>query len=450
MVKPSHKYKQGVQLTAAHAASVAANSTSFLSCTNGCGCLFNAATGRSYTPAGGEAPRLCSAVDIEVDTTVSGVVQVTVEEATALLRSVRMPTRTEMATEKLSQAARFGDPRMPATKVERDSVQGRLTEMREVLAMKLICLLSSTMDALNALTPAAQAQQATVPLVRAFGTAHVAEGLAAPTPLPMRVAMAECLNMAASILGLSECEEKIVADAPRWAHASTPCLRFTAGAEPKEVPFYWETLQTAAVNDLTAKLPAVMYRLPTSADSALSGIHRPGKVELHGPGASIISAAPFIGTLRAAKHAATAQALQAVMWNAWDSAFHAAADHTRKSLKHFIASPLGLPSRRQRAGSEASASSATSADSKGSSKSSRRRQAKKLKFTLANGQTVAPKSILRGGGGSGAGDRRGAESPAPGDRTQCKHCSKFHKGKCWKLQTGRSASLRRGEDTDTE
>ena len=404
----SHKYSTAIQLNQNHPIAIAVNQGNAAlnahMCERGCGSFLLPAEGLAFRADGNPAPRMCpNAVAPEAGADKEETkIHLGPDRTVELLRAIRMPTKAELAQEATSGYLRFGDPLMvDVPKKERDGVTSAMGETQDKVIQALVAWLSALTDAVAALPPGVQMLLPAVQTQRILGVVAAGGAAVAPVPVPFRAALAHTMTLATTAMGLSTLEAYVVADSARWKSAPTPYFSFTAAGTPVPQSFYWSTLLNATKNDRASRLERLLYTLPTDADVALSPIQDVLSMELTGPRASLMGAAPLLGLLRAASLSTAANIPLTQFWTCWRNALTAAAARARKDFKDVQTQYAAANSPNGR---------------------------KRVRFDGAN--------IDGGGGGAQrSDDGDGTRQQRDHQRPACPHCGRWHGGTCRLLQT---------------
>eukprot|EP01013_Petalomonas_cantuscygni_P001421 TRINITY_DN11417_c0_g1_i1.p1 TRINITY_DN11417_c0_g1~~TRINITY_DN11417_c0_g1_i1.p1 ORF type:complete len:437 (-),score=13.18 TRINITY_DN11417_c0_g1_i1:1216-2526(-) len=396
-----------------------------LLCSRGCGATLNPVNGEAQMRNGQPAPPVCAAVaaaaaeGAQADLAGLGL---TAEIMVNLMRGARLPSRVELQQEKTSGSIRFGDPLMAdSSKAEKEgsSVVDGLTEMESLFALRLVTLASAALDAIQALRPAVRDALPQVDLTNKLG-ADLQGGNARSLP----AVLAEVLTAAVTVVGLGTLRAYAVIDGKRWKSSSAPCLRFDAAGRATQTSFYWNTLQEVVAADKATLMPSALCSAAVDAGAALQKVHAPGKVLLHGSGASILKLAPTIGMLRSAIWNQAAHAPLAAFWSQWRAALAAAAVATRKEFKAFALAPAT----HEGGGSDGRANLTANVTAKFIPQSNQ--SAQNTRFIMDGGARTPSGAPLNTVGG--ANRNYGGPVSVPARRT-CQTCGKMHGGVCYAL-----------------
>ena len=349
---PNHSLNVAVQLPADHPVVRASGGTAgtFLTCSYLCQNFMAPLTATVYhadgTPGDLDCPR-AQAATADPSRTPGAI---TPDILPTLMRSSRVPTDAEAELERDDPALRLGDPGLPPHRKGRGDREGAVTSieaMSQQMALLSQVILTSALDAIMALPPAARAALPAVRIDRATGQQATYAAAGAPSPaattLPLPVALAWALTNACTANGLNAIAAHVNLSSSAWKSASVSAYATAPDGSLTPVNYFWDAIRKAVGNDLSVRLPSLLRAPPTSIDSALAPITSSTPIAAHGAAASLVTWAPRVGTLLPNRRDPLGRPLMASTWREWYDALVAGASATRKEVKAIGAVPGQTP-----------------------------------------------------------------------------------------------------------
>ena len=175
------------------------------------------------------------------------------------------------------------------------------------------------------------------PPVPPAGGAAAARPTRPPPPgsivVPIAAAIAFLFRLLATALGMMGISAHSTVASKSWASAGTTA--FVPGPDGSLVPvgLYWSSMRNAMETDQAIRMPSLLRTPALSMDAALAPIVTAKPMVAFGASASIVSWAPRLGLLLAARRHPQGRALLAATWREWHDALLMAAQAARKEAK---------------------------------------------------------------------------------------------------------------------
>ena len=442
----SHKFAIPLELADGHllAGQAYLGSRQVLRCARGCG-AFQAREGgpKAFRADGSEVLSCTFAGSSASGSSADAARTVVLAPVTVanFLLGVRLPTRAELDAAAYTPRPPHGDAALPPAPADwaqpLATPRTLLFHEADLALLRAATLLASATSVTVAPAAAARAlSQIRIPISGVSGV----EG----QTRPLQDVIEDALLAVLSALGLQTMGRHIDANSAKYKHSPAAAYSFSENGTPVPTSFYWNVFQRTLAKD-RAQRRADIWKVEGQT-RALDVLSRPVSLDFYAPNASVVSAAPVLGLLRAARHTTEAEGAVSAFWAAWQATIVAAAASYKTEFKHVVAQRAAQRSDagRTRAFSVDSESRASSVSSVASSNPySNPRKRRRVRGSRGTRTAEPAKKVsFSGGVREGGSTLKSAlkDGIARGPKSKCGNCGKWHRGVCTAPTTSASSA----------